>query len=162
MAEPGIEVDVKGLKETQAKMEQIVRDLHGEPMLDALREGTLLVQRSAKINAPVDVGRLRASITPEVSVEGTTVQGVVGSNVVYAPYMEFGTGVHAGHSPYFPPPAALEIWARRHGTTGFAVAFAIFKAGGLKARKFLQNALEDNTQRIIELIERAVGGITDK
>ena len=40
---------------------------------------------------PVDTGRLRASITPDVVQRDTVVQGLVGSNVLYAPYQEFGT-----------------------------------------------------------------------
>jgi hypothetical protein len=40
-------------------------DLHGEPMLQGMRNATLLVTRDAKRFAPVDTGRLRASITPD-------------------------------------------------------------------------------------------------
>lgn len=83
-----VRLEIKGLKETQRKMEQVVRDLKGEPMLQGLRKATLLVERHAKINAPVDTGRLRASITPEIATRDTVVQGIVGSNVVYAPFQE--------------------------------------------------------------------------
>lgn len=157
-----LRLEIKGMKETQAKMEQVVRDLHGEPFLEGMRQATLLVQRDAKILAPVDSGRLRASIMPEVRSEGKTVMGVVGSNVVYAPYMELGTGVYAGNSRYFPPPAALERWAQRHGSTGFAIAMAIYKAGGLKPREFLRKALTQNKDRIYNLIGDAVGKIIDR
>lgn len=40
---------------------------------------------------PVDTGRLRDSITHEV--KGDTVY--IGTNVEYAPYIEFGTGIYA-------------------------------------------------------------------
>lgn len=86
-----IKLEVKGLKETQKRMEQAVRDVQGEPVLSAMRDSTLLVTRYAKINSPVDTGRLRASITPSISSIKETVTGVVGSNVVYAPYVELGT-----------------------------------------------------------------------
>lgn len=157
-----LRLEIKGMKETQKKMEQVVRDMHGEPFLDGMRKATLLVQRDAKILSPVDSGRLRSSIVPEVRTEGKQVMGVVGSNVVYAPYMEVGTGIFAGNSRYFPPPAALELWASRHGTTGYAVALAIFKAGGLKPREFLRKALLQNHDRIVDLIGDAVGKIVDK
>ena len=84
------DVEIKGLKEVQAKMEQMVRDTRGAPMVQAMKDATLLVEREAKIRAPVDTGRLRASITP--SVTQNPLQGVVGSNVFYAPYQELGTG----------------------------------------------------------------------
>src|SRR5512139_1604451 len=88
-------VDIKGLKELQKKMEQVIKDLHGAPMLNAMRDSTLTVQRYAKQNAPVDTGRLRASILPEVVSDAEMLLGIVGSNVEYAPYQEFGTGPHA-------------------------------------------------------------------
>src|SRR5512139_3059740 len=86
-----IDIEVKGLIELQRKTEQMVSDLHGAPILDAMRDSVLVIQRDAKINAPVDTGRLRASITPSVQEMSNEVQGIVGSNVVYAPYQEFGT-----------------------------------------------------------------------
>jgi len=91
MATAAIRAEIKGLKEVQAKMEQLARDVGGTPMRDAMRTATLLVVRDAKINAPVDTGRLRASIVPEVRTLTGTVQGIVGSNVVYAPFQELGT-----------------------------------------------------------------------
>ena len=89
-----VRVEVRGLRETQKKLEQVLNDLRGSPMLQAMRDATLIVERSAKLYAPVDTGRLRASITPEVRTGfggGDVIQGVVGSNVEYAPYQELGT-----------------------------------------------------------------------
>lgn len=45
------------------------------------------IEAEAKKKCPVDTGRLRASIT--TTVEGGKV--IVGSNVKYAPYVEWGT-----------------------------------------------------------------------
>ena len=86
-----IDIEVKGLRELQRKTDQMVSDLHGTPILNAMRDSTLLVTRKARINAPVDTGRLRASILPEVRAAQNEVLGVVGSNVIYAPYQELGT-----------------------------------------------------------------------
>jgi HK97 gp10 family phage protein len=153
-----IAAEISGLQETQANMEQIVRDLSGQPMLDAMRRVVLLVQNRAKTLAPVDTGRLRASIMPEVRAsEPNKIVGVVGSNVKYAPYMELGTGVFAGKSRYFPPPSALDVWARRHNiASGFLVARAIFMAGGTRPRHYLQQALEQNQRQIDDLLGNAV------
>ena len=93
-----ITAEIRGLKELQRKTDQMVKDLHGAPILNAMRDSTLLVSRYARINAPVDTGRLRASILPEIRASaGNEILGVVGSNVEYAPYHEFGTrrGVRA-------------------------------------------------------------------
>jgi len=83
-----IRLEIKGLKETQKKMEQMVKDIQGDPMMQGMKKATLLVERHAKINAPVDTGRLRASITPEIVQRDTVIQGIVGSNVFYAPFQE--------------------------------------------------------------------------
>jgi HK97 gp10 family phage protein len=154
---------VRGLREARDKMLQMANDLRGKEFTDAMMDAAMIVSRDAKILAPVDRGPLRASITPDVRVEGQTVQGVVGSNLMYAPFMELGTGTPAGNPPVkMPPPAALEGWAKRHGTTGFAVAWAIFKAGGLKPRKFLERALTQNHDRIVEKIGDFVTRIVKK
>jgi len=149
--------EIKGLRETTEKMEQTVRDLRGEPMLEGMRDATLLVQGTARTLVPVDTGRLRSSIMPEVRSEGLTgsVVGVVGSSVDYAPYVELGT------RPHWPPLAALEVWAARHGTTARAVAMAIARRG-TKAYKYLQGGMEQNEAKIIALIGDVVGKIVEK
>lgn len=151
-----LSVEIRGLKETQAKMEQVVRDIRGEPFLQGMRQATLIVQRDAKLNAPVDTGRLRASITPEVRRQGRTVQGVVGSNVVYAPFVELGT------KPHWPPRGALSVWAQRHG---FANEFLVRRAIGLrgtKAVKYLERAFTENAERIVRIIGHTVATIVRK
>ena len=157
MADQTFSADIQGLRETAEKMEQPVRDLRGEPLLQGMRDATLLVQGTARTLAPVDTGRLRASIMPEVRSDPLTgsITGVVGSNVDYAPYVELGT------KPHFPPLAALEVWAARHGTTARAVAMAIARRG-TKAVKYLQNAVEQNESKIVALIGDAVSKIVEQ
>lgn len=91
-----IRVEIKGIKEAQQKAEQMLRDMHGQPMVEAMRRATLIVQRDAKRFAPVDTGRLRASITPDIQMRGIEVLGIVGSNVEYAPFQELGFGTFKG------------------------------------------------------------------
>lgn len=55
-------------------------------------KGLARIQASAKQNCPTDTGRLRASIVTDVQSDGDVVIGAVGTNVEYAPYVEFGTG----------------------------------------------------------------------
>lgn len=86
-----IKIEVRNLEAVTKNMERMVEELHGAPMLAGMRQATLLVQRSARVNSPVDTGRLRASIAPEVTMQGLNVQGIIGSNVVYAPFQELGT-----------------------------------------------------------------------
>lgn len=159
---------VQGDLEARRKMEQIVRDLKGEEYLRALRSATLLVERSAKLNAPVDSGRLKNSITSSILTRSgllgsVVVSGVVGSNVFYAPMMELGTGTFVGRPPHRVPSSALNVWARRHGfPNGFLVARAIMRRGGLEPRNYFQRAFESNKARIVELLGQAVERIVVK
>lgn len=99
-----IKAEIKGLRETQRAMENIVKELHGSKMLNAMRTATLVVERAARTNSPVDTGRLRASIMPEVKVSGTQLLGIVGSKVVYAAKVEKPGPVRAsGRRPYLKP-----------------------------------------------------------
>lgn len=148
-------VEVRGLVEARAKVSQVIDDLRGAPFQDAMRQVTLVVTADAKRFAPVDTGRLRASITPEVRQEGTTTMGIVGTNVVYAAAMELGS------RPHMPPVKALEVWARRHGVSALTVALKI-KAKGTKPRFYLRNALDKNERLIVERLGAGVAGIVSK
>lgn len=145
-----ISAEIKGLKETQKALEQAVKDLRGTPIVNAMRDSTLLVTRDAKSNlvgyqspsiGGVNTGRLRASITPEVRSESDTVIGVIGSNVTYAPFVEFDT------RPHWPPIAALKVWAERHHANAFLVARAISRRGTI-GKHYLQKAFDANKSKI--------------
>lgn len=142
-----LSIEIKGLEETQREMARMVEQLHGKPMLEGMRDATLLVQRDSRKYAPVDTGRLRASIVPEVRAHGDEVVGVVGSNVVYAPYQELGT------KPHFVPAKYIGVWASRHG-----FGFTGLPVSG-KAKRFLERAFNQNKDRIARLIGNVVGKI---
>lgn len=146
--------EVRGKAELQRKFEQVVRDLRGDRFLQAMRDSTLLVQADAKRLAPVDTGRLRASITPEVRQGASRgdIVGAVGSIVEYAAAAELGS------KPHFPPLEAVATWAERHGMSAFAVALAIAR-NGTKAFKFLQRAFEKNEETIKAKLDGAVSQI---
>lgn len=146
---------VKGVEELTAKLKQVQADLKGQPVTQAMQEATLAVTGSARRYAPVDTGRLRASIMPSVTMTGETVKGVVGSNVKYAAYMELGT------RRFWPPIKKLQTWARRHGISAYLVARSIARYG-LAARRYLQRGFEENKPRVISVFEMAVNRIVNK
>lgn len=153
----GLSIEIDGEKELQQSLEQAAQALSPEGMIPPMRSATLLVTRDAKKNAPVNTGRLRASITPEVKQHMWTVQGVVGSNVKYAPFVEFGT------RPHYPPLAPILFWVRRKfrlkGDALFAVARGVQRKigrSGTKAVRYLQRAFEDNKEKIVRIFEKAV------
>jgi len=118
------------------------------------------------MNAPVDRGQLRSSLTSDVESIGANLQAFAGSPLFYAPYMEFGTGTQsdapgASRRRHWPPAGALNLWAQRHGVKGggAAVAYFIGRRGGLKAKKFLRNAFTKLTPRIEGEVGKILGDI---
>ena len=66
-----------------------------------VKKATTFVHGQAKNLAPVDSGHLRESIHMETRKEESKVIGRVYTNVNYAPFVEFGTGVRGdGQYPY--------------------------------------------------------------
>lgn len=56
----------------------------------------LMIEAAAKANTPVgETGELRDKMDHNISHQGTTMIGQVGSPLDYAPYVEFGTGEFA-------------------------------------------------------------------
>lgn len=64
----------------------------------SLTEIGLIVEGDAKLKTPVDTGRLRNSFTNEVKMKEKAVY--IGSNVEYAPYIEYGHRVGTSNSFY--------------------------------------------------------------
>lgn len=161
-----VRLSVLGAERTQESLENVAEQLHGRKMVQAMRRATLLVESVAKRKAPVDTGRLRASITSSIRTTGflgNQLQGTIGTSVKYAPFMELGTGRPAGNAPTkFPPIQALEGWARRHGIPAYVVALTIFRRGGLEPRRYLQQALDTNRQKIVNILSNAVERIINE
>lgn len=97
----GTKAGINSGKELVAAFRQIGRDVENELEQSLVRCG-LFVERDAKINAPVDTGRLRASITHRITTEGNDSIVEVGTNVEYAPAVEFGTSKKSANPFLFP------------------------------------------------------------
>lgn len=102
-----------------------------------LTKGSLRVQRDAREAAPVDTGRLRASIAYEVQTLMSGVRAVIGTAVKYGKYREFGT------RPHFVPAQYIGRWAELHGL-GYR---GVFVSG--RATPFLIPAAESNKNAVI-------------
>lgn len=153
MADSGIEI--KGLAELRRKLNS--KKLLGPPMGRFFHRAANEVQGRARQNAPVDTGQLRQAIGTEVDSDPIPTWAKVG--VLRAPFgtpmgdkafsMEYGTGIfnegrYGKKQRYFPPPATLDRWAKRHGfDSGRTVAYIIWKRGGLIPRRYLRDGLRD-------------------
>jgi len=162
-----VKITTKGLREVQRKMEIVAKDLRGDegsPLVAAVAKSTLAVERVAKKKAPRDRGRLRASITPEIrTLAPKTIQGVVGSNLKYAPYQELGT------RPFWAKWGPLFRWAMRKEKGNVQAAGLLagkarkaIRIAGVKAKRFLQGALEDRREQIKRIMDRALDAIVRK
>ena len=111
------------------------------------------IRRDAQAGAPVDETRLRDSIEEVVSRAGETmIRIVIGTNVEYGEYHEFGT------DPFFPPPSELRDWARRRlgdADAAFPVARSISETG-ISEKRFLRDALQENLEWALDRIVQAI------
>jgi HK97 gp10 family phage protein len=111
----------------------------------AMNTSMIAVESNAKRGAPVDTGRLRASIvTTKASKEDLVASTVVGVN--YAPYIEFGT------KSMVEVPQGLEEYALQFKQSSGNVA------GGIPAQPFLFPAWESERPKfekaVKELLQR--------
>ena len=109
---------------------------------DTMNKATTIVHGQAKVLAPRDTGVLASSIHMEVKQRGKTIQGRVYTNVQYAPFVEFGTGVRGtGSYPYEINGLKLEYkkdWA------------------GMKAQPYMYPALKQHEKYIKQLVKKEV------
>lgn len=105
--------------------------------VEILNETIQNIETEATSLAPVDLGILKSSINGEVN----GLNGIVGTPVKYAPYMEFGTG------GLVDVPAGLEDYA------------SMFKGAGVKQvnlfpRPFLIPAFKKHTTIMLQELEK--------
>ena len=149
MADSAFHVKIEGAERLQEALKD-PKLLKG-PIADFLKKSGAYVELAAKERAPVDTGHMKSTIA--FKVKETEVE--IGTNVFYAPYVEFGT------RPHFPPSSALEGWARKHGFGpggGFLVARAISRRG-TKKQPFLVPALQGAKSAIDGFLKEAINKI---
>lgn len=91
-------MSVRGFDELKRNVERFNKELN-DILPTALKAGALIIQNSAKFKAPYRTGTLRRSIHTEMR---SNTQAVVGTDVEYAVYQEFGTSKMKAH-PYLRP-----------------------------------------------------------
>jgi len=132
---------------------------------DEVNASALRIQSNAKKNAPVNLGSLRNSIYLKQQSDNKKFVYIVGTDVSYAPYVEFGTGgkvrIPAGYSDYASQfkgkkggkfkemVLALMEWVQKKGiasgkqskSVAYAIAINILRKG-LRPQPFLIPAFE--------------------
>ena len=111
----------------------------------AMEQACILVENEAKIKCPVDNGLLRNAITHYIEDNPNELVGVVGTNVEYAPYVEFGTGIYSslgnGRQDRWKYKDAKGEW---HSTIG------------QHPQPYLQPALEENRRKIEKMFKEQI------
>jgi HK97 gp10 family phage protein len=106
-----------------------------------MENATALVERAAKQNAPKDTGALRRSIESKVEVGENSVVGTVFTNLEYAPYVEYGTGLFAEKGGRSNVPWKYEDEKGEFHSTS-----------GQKPQPYLRPALLNNQEQIKKLL----------
>lgn len=109
---------------------------------EALKKACLIVERSAKQKAPKGNGELRRSIASKIETDGETLKGAVYTPLLYAPYVEYGTGLFAEEGGRKDVPWSYQddegVW---HSTSG------------MQPHPFLRPALEESRAEILRIIK---------
>lgn len=88
----GFKVDSKGFDDFIDKMSVNSENLENNVM-KTVKQIAQEIADDAKDLAPVDTGHLRENIFSRVVQDGNTIVGEIFSNIEYAAYVEFGTGI---------------------------------------------------------------------
>ena len=86
------EINIEGIDKIVAKLDSITDK---QAVMQTMGQCCAIVERSAKQKARRDSGALRRSIQSRVEDSADGIQGVVYTNLDYAPYHEYGTGLFA-------------------------------------------------------------------
>jgi len=113
---------------------QFVRATVGPAVLAGVTEACDTLRDRTKELCPVRTGMLRDSYTTTVEDTGKTVVGVVSTDVYYAPYVEFGTGIRGSSSPNAGPGPYSPTWP------------------GMEPRPHFRPALDDTQPQVFDIM----------
>lgn len=131
-------IKFEGIEEVLDSIDSLA-DLEG--LQSALGKACAVVEASAKQKAPKDTGALARSITSKI--EDT--EGIIFTPLEYAPYVEYGTGLFAEEGGRSTPWIYKDDKGEWH------------KTSGQKPQPFMRPALEENREKIINILKEGIG-----
>lgn len=121
----------------------------------AIGKAAFIVESKVKGYAPIQYGTLRGSINVRGPyITSSNVEAIVGTNVKYAPYQEYGTGIYAGKGMIVPKKARVLAWRGRDGSWRFAKAVR-----GVQGKRFFQKAVHDAKGQLAGFLQKALSDI---
>lgn len=134
-------VKIEGMDDLKESLKDLKSCIEYEK---ALQKGCLIIERAAKQKAPKGNGDLRNSIKSKVTTENGEMVGVIYTNLLYAPYVEFGTGIEAEEGGRQDVPWCYEDeQGEWHSTKG------------MKATPFMRPALNENKKNILKMLKES-------
>lgn len=111
----------------------------------AMGKACALVERAAKQNAPKGSGELRRSITSKVETQNDDVVGVVYTPLLYAPYVEYGTGLFAEEGGRKDVP-----WCYKDDEGNWITT------SGMKPHPYMRPALNENREQVKRILKEGL------
>jgi HK97 gp10 family phage protein len=131
-------IRLEGIENILQEIEQLDDTSNFTP---ALQKACAVIERAAKQKAPKDTGALRRSITSEVN----GLEGVVFTNLEYAPYVEYGTGLFAENGGRADVP-----WNYQDDEGNW------HSTSGQHPQPFMRPALNENRERVIDILKEGL------
>ena len=145
-----VQTKITGDKEVMAKLEVLAKK-NIDALKGVMTKSTLVIENRAKKKAPVAFNRLASSITSEVKKSGSGFIGRTGTDVKYAPHVEFGTKPHLA-------PISAE-YARKYGfDVPAGKDYIMIRVSG-KAQPFLYPSFKESQGDIKNFIEQGIKGV---
>lgn len=137
-------MNIEGLDALQvafSEAPEIVKEKMGGAILTSAKS----VMAKAKANAPFKLGQLKDSIQLDgPNFSASNIQASVYTNVKYAPYQEFGTGIYGPNgTPIVPKNAPFLVFQLDDGTWRRARSVK-----GVKPKKFFGNAVDTSQDEV--------------
>lgn len=130
-------------EEVRGNLDKFANSTLDAEVNDGINKACQILLASAIENCPIDSGQLKGSLT--MDVDEVKHKGTVGTNVEYAPYVEIGTGVYSSQGT-----GRQDAWVYKDAKGNF------HKTKGTRPQPFLKPALEENREKIIEVVKDAI------
>lgn len=148
-------ITLKGDKELNEALKKTPK-LIDKACKQMITKATYMAHTEARKQAPVDKGILRGSIDKRVNKQGIDYVGRVGTDIKYAPYQEFGTGIYGKSGQRVRPRNASHLVFRNKKTGRIVKARSV---KGVKGKFYMRKALahvQDNVDKIYSLGRRII------
>ena len=154
---PELTADIEGLQELRARFANSPMVMR-EAAHDTLEVATFVAEGAAKEAAPIDKGILRGAIDSVIHNEGMETVAVVGTNIEYAPYQEFGTGIYGPTgTPITPKRGKFLVFQSKGGGLVFARSVS-----GSRPRRFMAKGLQAVRSNMGKINDAAIQAVKKK